>query len=156
MIALENTVSQSIALSNSNASSSRISSNPLEKSSRQEKKRTTAEAFGVDTPPRDSPYIKTGSDYYLTPPFSTYEAQSLIRQELSSTPDSSKTKRTALHSALLSLKQKLNTTVQHLPNDVNTLEELQSLPMPPIELIQWMLQCKYTQISTDIWLISLF
>ncbi|KAH6721068.1 hypothetical protein BKA61DRAFT_150913 [Leptodontidium sp. MPI-SDFR-AT-0119] len=142
MIALENTVSQSIALSNSNASSSRISSNPLEKSSRQEKKRTSAEAFGVDTPPRDSPYIKTGSDYYSTPPFSTYEAQSLIRQELSSTPDSSKTKRTALHSALLSLKQKLNTTVQHLPNDVNTLEELQSLPMPPIELIQWMLQSK--------------
>lgn len=100
------------------------------------------EAFGVDTPPRGSPYIKPGSDYYSTPPFSTYEAQSLIRQELSSTPDSSKTERTALHSALLSLKQRLNTTVQHPSNDVRTLEELQSLPMPSIELIQWMLQSK--------------
>ncbi|KAG4433192.1 hypothetical protein IFR05_011327 [Cadophora sp. M221] len=142
MIALENTVSRSIALANSNTSSSRISSNPLEKTSRQEKKRTSTEAFGVDNPPRDSPYVKPGGDYYSTPPFSASEAQSLIQQELISTPDSSKTKRSALHSALLSLKQRLNTTVQHPPNDVCTLEELQGLPMPPVELIQWMLQSK--------------
>ncbi|PVH87787.1 hypothetical protein DL98DRAFT_648735 [Cadophora sp. DSE1049] len=143
MTALESAVSQSIALATANTSKPAIFSNTLERAPRQDRKRTSTEAFGVDTPARDSPYVKSGSDVYSTPPFSTYEAQNLIQQELSSTPGSSKNQRTALRSALSSLKQSLNTTINHAPPEVpSTLEDLQSLPMPSIELIQWMLQSK--------------
>ena len=142
MTALESVVSQSMASTAAHAPEHTGLANPLQQVSQQNRKRSSTEAFGIDYSAREPPYIKSGSDFYSTPPFSAYEAQNLIQQELSSTVDSNKSQRSALHSALSSLKQRLNTTIPTAPSHLlSTSEDLQRFPMPSVELIQWMLQC---------------
>ena len=90
-----------------------------------------------------SPYITAGSQSNSTPPFSAHEAQTLI-QEVGRCSNLTTTKQAAFHSALSSLKQTLNTSIQEHDSkeELNPERALEALPIPHIALIQWMLQCK--------------
>jgi len=91
-----------------------------------------------------SPYITTGSESHLTPPFSAFEACTLIQDELGRVPSLSMKKQAAFHSALSSLRQSLNTSIinHDFPSTTISEEALGHLSIPPLSLIQWMLQCK--------------
>lgn len=91
-----------------------------------------------------SPYITAGAESHATPPFSAYEAQTLIQGELTRASNLSTKKQAAFHSALLSLKQSLNTSIiTHDPQNLTSFKQsLENRPIPHVTLIQWMLQCK--------------
>lgn len=133
MVALEQSVNRSIALTASHKEVSSCTS---------QRKRTSDEAFGDDDPGHH-PNTKNYDDY-PTPPFSTCEAQNLIQQELSHVSNTNESKLTAFHSALSSLKQSLNTSIisSTSPEQLFSDEYLEGLPKPPVELVQSMLQCK--------------
>lgn len=135
MTALEQSVNRSISLK----TPSKVAISPDPPSG----KRTSFEAFGADEPRRRS-HAKNDDHHYSTPPFSTFEAQNLIQQELFLVPSINESKLTAFHSALSSLKQSLNTSFisSKSPDPPFSDEYLEGLPTPPVELIQSMLQCK--------------
>ncbi|RDL32673.1 uncharacterized protein BP5553_09129 [Venustampulla echinocandica] len=112
------------------------------------RKRTRMEAFGGDPYQYESPrgsnfaYISATAESHVTPPFSAYEAQTMIQEELTRAPGLSAKKQAAFQSALSSLKQSLNTSmIDHDPSSERNLEQdLENLSIPHITLIQWMLQ----------------
>jgi len=112
------------------------------------KKRTRTEAFHEPPNARSlrgaSPYLTCQSESNPTPPFSAHEAQTLIQEELDHGHGLSSSKQAAFHSALLSLKQTLNTSiVQHESRKPAVMEpDLGQFQIPNIALMQWMLQCK--------------
>jgi len=143
LAALKDSVNYLIALSTKTTSGASISEALA-------RKRAYAEAFEDTIPQHPSPPVSqisctiAESDCRPTPPFSACEARTLIQEELGRIPQSSTSKQAALHSALLSLKQNLNTSIidYDSPNVFTSGHQLEKLEIPPVTLMQWMLQCR--------------
>lgn len=144
MAALKNSVSYLIALSTKPKSEPSNSGDPP-------RKRAYRDAFGKSlsghtTPPRrHSPCIAAGSEAHPTFPFSAYEARNLIQEELGRIPRSSTSKHEAFRCALSSLKQNLNTSIidHDSPNTLTSGQPLETLRIPDVTLMQWMIQCNF-------------
>lgn len=93
---------------------------------------------------RISPRLTCQSESNSTPPFSAYEAQHLIHEELKHDDGLNSTKRETFYSALSSLKEALNTSmVKHESQQLTSVELCPGkVELPSVALIQWMLQCK--------------
>ncbi|KAH6669054.1 hypothetical protein B0J14DRAFT_599954 [Halenospora varia] len=89
-----------------------------------------------------SAFIPSPAESHTTPPFSTYEAQTLIQEEICRIPGSSTSKQAALQAALSSLKQNLNTSIVNSKSVCQKAEDqaLGDFPLPHVTLLQWMLR----------------
>lgn len=110
------------------------------------KKRSATQAFGSATHREDGP---TKSEAPTPPPFSAFEAQSMIKQEIGRLPYTSESRKDAFYSALSTLKQSLNTAIV-FPDGIDWDKmpvRMEGLTLPSVELIHWMLQCKFPSIN---------
>ncbi|KAH8671773.1 hypothetical protein BGZ60DRAFT_527225 [Tricladium varicosporioides] len=133
MNTLEASVNQLVAIS------IKSQSEPEERAS----KRSRVVDGDFTTVPRScSTFIPSPAESHTTPPFSTYEAQTLIQQEICRIPGSSTTKQAALQAALSSLKQNLNTSIVNSQSVCPKPEHraLSDFPLPHVTLLQWMLR----------------
>ncbi|KAF4633140.1 hypothetical protein G7Y89_g4977 [Cudoniella acicularis] len=139
MTTLEGSVRKLVALS---------TQTQLESGSPRGQKRARTKAFDENTSHSAttsracSPFVTTGSESHATPPFSAYEARTLIQEELCRVPRSNTSKHIALQSALTAIKQNLNTNLINHDSSISVAHEhpVTEFPTPPISLMQWMLR----------------